>query len=115
MSGVERDSGIRAIDAHTVHRITSGQVVIDLQSAVKELVENSLDAGSTAIGVVTVSRVMFRTLLTFPCKRFAFKTTDSSLLRSSITDPGSLHETTKALHPDTSQSAQTLHVETIVV
>ncbi|KAI5999252.1 DNA mismatch repair protein MutL, partial [Pisolithus albus] len=51
MSGVERDSGIRAIDAHTVHRITSGQVVIDLQSAVKELVENSLDAGATAIEV----------------------------------------------------------------
>ncbi|KIJ62451.1 hypothetical protein HYDPIDRAFT_94452, partial [Hydnomerulius pinastri MD-312] len=42
---------IRAIDAHSVHRITSGQVVIDLQTAVKELVENSVDAGATNIEV----------------------------------------------------------------
>lgn len=41
---------IRAIDSHSVHRITSGQVVIDLQTAVKELVENSLDARATNIG-----------------------------------------------------------------
>lgn len=42
---------IRAIDSHSVHRITSGQVVIDLQTAVKELVENSLDARATNIGM----------------------------------------------------------------
>ncbi|KAG1824903.1 DNA mismatch repair protein MutL [Suillus subaureus] len=42
---------IRAIDGHSVHRITSGQVVIDLQTAVKELVENSLDARATNIEV----------------------------------------------------------------
>lgn len=42
---------IRAIDNHSVHRITSGQVVIDLQTAVKELVENSLDARATNIEV----------------------------------------------------------------
>lgn len=51
MPGSGGGGSIRAIDAHTVHRITSGQVVIDLQSAVKELVENSLDAGATAIEV----------------------------------------------------------------
>jgi len=43
-------ASIRAIDSHSVHRITSGQVVFDLQTAVKELVENSLDAGATNIG-----------------------------------------------------------------
>ena len=41
---------IRAIDAGTVHRICSGQVVVDLAVAVKELVENSLDARATSIG-----------------------------------------------------------------
>jgi DNA mismatch repair protein PMS2 len=34
-----------------VHRIQSGQVIVDICSTVKELVENSLDAGSTAIDV----------------------------------------------------------------
>ena len=39
-----------AIDASSVHQITSGQVITDLSTAVKELVENSLDAGATNIG-----------------------------------------------------------------
>lgn len=47
-------SSIKAIDTGSVHRITSGQVVVDLQTAVKELVENSLDAGATHIGNFTV-------------------------------------------------------------
>lgn len=41
---------IKAIDKASIHHITSGQVVIDLQTAVKELVENSVDAGATSIG-----------------------------------------------------------------
>jgi len=41
---------IKAIDKTSVHRITSGQVVIDLQTAVKELLENSIDAGATSVG-----------------------------------------------------------------
>ncbi|KZP01298.1 DNA mismatch repair protein MutL [Calocera viscosa TUFC12733] len=44
-------SQIKAIPQQSVHKITSGQVVVDLQTAVKELVENSLDAGATSIEV----------------------------------------------------------------
>jgi DNA mismatch repair protein PMS2 len=42
---------IVAIDRSDVHRICAGQVIIDLRGAVKELVENSLDAGATSIQV----------------------------------------------------------------
>jgi DNA mismatch repair protein PMS2 len=42
---------IKSLDPQSIHRITSGQVVVDLQTAVKELVENSLDAGATNIGM----------------------------------------------------------------
>lgn len=43
-------STIQAIPKKDVHSITSGQVVLDLQGAVKELVENVLDAGAGNIG-----------------------------------------------------------------
>jgi DNA mismatch repair protein PMS2 len=46
----EESTSIKPIDTTSVHRITSGQVVVDLQTAVKELVENALDAGATNIG-----------------------------------------------------------------
>ncbi|KAI0351151.1 DNA mismatch repair protein MutL [Trametes cingulata] len=42
---------IKILDGGSIHKITSGQVVVDLQTAVKELVENSLDAGATNIEV----------------------------------------------------------------
>lgn len=44
-------SVIRPISSADVHRITSGQVVLDLQTAVKELVENALDASATNIAI----------------------------------------------------------------
>ena len=42
---------IKSLDKSTVHRICSGQVIISLANAVKELVENSLDAGAKSIEI----------------------------------------------------------------
>ena len=39
---------IRPIDPQSIHRICSGQVILDLATAVKELIENSLDAGQSS-------------------------------------------------------------------
>lgn len=44
---------IAAVPEATVHRIASGQVILDLATAVKELLENALDAGATNIEVHT--------------------------------------------------------------
>ncbi|XP_030368943.1 mismatch repair endonuclease PMS2 [Scaptodrosophila lebanonensis] len=44
-------SQIKAIAKDTVHKICSGQVVLSLAVAVKELVENAIDAGATLVEV----------------------------------------------------------------
>ncbi|XP_005145373.3 mismatch repair endonuclease PMS2 isoform X1 [Melopsittacus undulatus] len=48
---LEPAKAIKPIDSKSVHRICSGQVVLNLGTAVKELVENSLDAGATNIDI----------------------------------------------------------------
>ncbi|KAM6155829.1 mismatch repair endonuclease PMS2 [Rhynchocyon petersi] len=45
----ELAKAIKPIDRKSVHQICSGQVVLSLSTAVKELVENSVDAGATSI------------------------------------------------------------------
>ncbi|KAJ2742185.1 ATP-binding mismatch repair protein [Coemansia sp. BCRC 34301] len=44
-------AGGGAIAKESVHRLCSGQVIVDLATSVKELVENSLDAGATAVDI----------------------------------------------------------------
>lgn len=44
-------SAIKPIEAKSVHQIQSGQVIVDLCSVVKELVENALDADASSIEV----------------------------------------------------------------
>ncbi|XP_076650678.1 mismatch repair endonuclease PMS2 [Halictus rubicundus] len=47
----EKSKKINAISKQTVHQICSGQVVLDISTAIKELVENSLDSGATLIDI----------------------------------------------------------------
>ena len=65
---------IKAIDDSSVHKITSGQVVVDLQTAVKEMVENSLDAGATTIGELKSFLGLYVSPNSVP-KRYGFVTT----------------------------------------
>ena len=44
-------SHIQALDKSSVHRICSGQVILDLTASIKELIENSIDAGATQVTV----------------------------------------------------------------
>ncbi|KAL7599787.1 hypothetical protein Lser_V15G27397 [Lactuca serriola] len=50
-SSVMASPSIKPINKSAIHKICAGQVILDLPSAVKELVENSLDAGSTSIEI----------------------------------------------------------------
>lgn len=43
--------GIQKINSTLIHSITSGQVIIDLASSVKELVENAVDSHASVIEV----------------------------------------------------------------
>ncbi|XP_014665866.1 PREDICTED: mismatch repair endonuclease PMS2-like [Priapulus caudatus] len=50
-SNVSTTGSISVIDKNSVHRICSGQVILTLATAVKELIENSIDAGACVIEV----------------------------------------------------------------
>jgi len=67
MSGYEEEAGgatsrpassIQAISKGVVHQLCSAQVVLSLATAVKELVENSVDAGATQVEVKLTEQVI---------------------------------------------------------
>ncbi len=43
---------IKAISKRDVHKICSGQVIVDLKTAVKELVENAIVSGEVSFATV---------------------------------------------------------------
>lgn len=45
---------INQIDKHSITRICSGQVILNLSSVVKELIENSLDSKSNQISKIYI-------------------------------------------------------------
>ncbi|XP_063524534.1 LOW QUALITY PROTEIN: putative postmeiotic segregation increased 2-like protein 1 [Pongo pygmaeus] len=59
-SSTEPAKAIKPIDRKSVHQICSGPVVLSLSTAVKELVENSLDAGATNIAMSPFLPAMHR-------------------------------------------------------
>lgn len=100
---------IKAIDTSSVHRITSGQVIVDLQTAVKELVENALDAGATAVGQSragpqlgagclrsTIEQELILCELSVVLQRSSSGTWDSTPSRSATTGQGSRRRTMRA-------------------
>ena len=48
---MDSNGKLKHIDTDSIKRICSGQVIVDLATAVKELVENSLDSGATTIEI----------------------------------------------------------------
>lgn len=63
MAASDKTGGIiKPIDHSTVHRICSGQVVLTLAVAVKELVENSLDSGASSIEIRLKGKIIILAL-----------------------------------------------------
>lgn len=49
------EGSIRSLPAVSAHRIVAGQAVADMASAVKELVDNALDAGARSVNIRLIS------------------------------------------------------------
>ena len=78
MSSLISATEIRPIEAESVRRIVAGQAVTDLASAVKELVDNALDAGSKSINsklklpLIPLNLFLFISNDSFPSVPFLF-------------------------------------------
>lgn len=46
-----KSKSLNHLDKSSIQKICSAQVILDLATAVKELIENSVDAGATQIGI----------------------------------------------------------------
>lgn len=54
----EQHQGIRPLDGAVSRRICTGQVIISLAGACRELMDNALDAGATNIGMILLATNM---------------------------------------------------------
>ncbi|KAH9973158.1 histidine kinase-like ATPase [Russula compacta] len=91
------NNAIRPINSKSVHRITSGQVIIDLQTAAEEPVENSLDANATKIEVRFEDHGLKTIEVTGNWSGIALEDYESIALKHHISKPPSFPDLTSVL------------------